>query len=203
MAGPFAGCQESQGRSSPVFFAALFLLGLAERTVLAAVGKGRRAVRMGGAKLLEPHIEPQGRERFFPRAAEPFGRVLAVLAGAKQQAAVPADIGFPANIAAANGGGHGGATRLQGNQVVEFNGVGNLQPVFAESAEIAARFARQDNVSDFEDRFTGESGVGKPAGGFARLPIVPALALLLKGGRVEPVNGKNDLADVPARSLPV
>ena len=156
---------------------------------------------VGCAKVFDADVEPEIGERFFVGVAEPFGRMLAILAGAEEKAAVPAHVGFAANVAAANASGNGGAARLKGNEVVELHGVGDLQPIFAESAEICAGFIGQNDVANFEDRFAAGWIVRKGGSGFAHFRIVAAVALPFERSGIEAVNGENDLVDVPTANF--
>lgn len=76
--------------------------GSAEAAVLAAVRENGVTVRMGQAKVFDANIKPQCGDWLFAGVAQPLGRVLTILAGTEQQAAVPTNVGLTPNVAAAD-----------------------------------------------------------------------------------------------------
>jgi hypothetical protein len=127
--------------------------------------------------------------------------VLAFLASAEKQTAIPADIGFAADIAAANFCGNGGTAGLKRNQIVELYSVGDLQPVFAEGAQVGVGFVGKNDVAYFKNGSTAGPACREILGGGADLRIVAALALTFKRLGVEAVNGQNNLVDIPITYL--
>jgi len=79
--------------------------------------------------------------------------MLAILAGTEEEPAIPANVGLTSDVAAADTAGNRVAARRKGYEVIEFYGIGDLQPVLAERAEIEAGFVGQNDMADFEDGF--------------------------------------------------
>jgi len=127
--------------------------------------------------------------------------MLANLAGAQEKTTVPADVGFAADVAAADFRGNGGAMRVKRKEKVELHGVGDLQPVFPEGPPIGIGFVGEDDVADFKDGFAAGFVRGELFGSAANLGIVAAFALAFKPGRIEAVDGKDDVVEVPRANL--
>jgi hypothetical protein len=77
--------------------------------------------------------------------------VLAILAGAQEKTTVPADVSFASDVAAAHFRGNGGTCLVERKEIVEFHGVGDLQPVFPEGPADRNGFVGKDDVADFKD----------------------------------------------------
>src|SRR5258706_3966098 len=127
--------------------------------------------------------------------------MLAVLARAQQQSAVPPNVNFTANVSTTHASRNRRSVRAQRQQVIEFHRISKLQPILFKRPQISAALIWQYDVPDLEYGFGLATMPRKANGAVPNLRILAAFPLFLERCRIQAVDRENNTVYVPLTNL--